>query len=322
MKSIIYSLVEFVWCHGLEFKGRDIISIKDFTREEIDYILNMASAMEPLAKSGSDMLRGKILATLFYEPSTRTRLSFESAMHRLGGTAIGFAEAEIASVRKGENLADTMRVVENYADVIALRHPLEGAARLAAEFAQVPIINSGSGAEEHPTQALLDMYTMKKELGQIDGLNIALVGDLRFGRTVHSLAYALSLYDVRLYFISPDLLRMRREVLDTIGERVKVVETSSLDEFLPRIDVLYVTRIQKERFPDAAEYAKVKGSYKIDLDTLKKAKKDMIILHPLPRVEEISAEVDTTPHARYFQQVWNGIVTRMALLALILGATE
>jgi aspartate carbamoyltransferase catalytic subunit len=215
-----------------------------------------------------------------------------------------------------------MRVVENYADVIALRHPLEGAARLAAEFAQVPIINAGSGAEEHPTQALLDMYTMKKELGQIDGLNIALVGDLRFGRTVHSLAYALSLYDVKLYFISPDLLQMRREVLDTIGERIKVVETTSLDEFLPRIDVLYVTRIQKERFPDAAEYARVKGSYKIDLGTLKNAKKDMIILHPLPRVEEISPEVDSTTHARYFQQVWNGIVTRMALLALILGATE
>jgi len=278
--------------------------------------------MEPVAKSGSDMLRGRSLATLFFEPSTRTRLSFESAMHRLGGTAIGFAEAEIASVRKGENLADTVRVVENYADVIALRHPLEGAARLAAEFAHVPIINAGSGAEEHPTQALLDLYTIKKELGRIDGLNIALVGDLRFGRTVHSLAYALSLYDVRPYFISPELLRMRREVLDTIGERVKVVETTSLDEFLPRIDVLYVTRIQKERFPDAAEYAKVKGSYKIDLATLKNAKKDMIILHPLPRADEISAEVDATPHARYFQQVWNGIVTRMALLALILGATD
>jgi len=322
MKSIIYSLLEFVWCPGLEFKGRDIISIRDFTRQEIDYILNIAAAMEPLAKSGSTMLGGKILATLFYEPSTRTRLSFESAMHRLGGTAIGFAEAEIASVRKGENLVDTMRVVENYADVIALRHPLEGAARLAAEFAQVPIINAGSGAEEHPTQALLDMYTMKKELGRIDGLNIALVGDLRFGRTVHSLAYALSLYDVELHFISPELLRMRSEVLDAISERIKVVETTSLDEYLPRIDVLYVTRIQKERFPDAAEYAKVKGSYKIDADTFKNAKKEMIILHPLPRVDEISAEVDATPHARYFQQVWNGIVTRMALLALILGATE
>ncbi len=294
----------------------------DFSRKEIDYMLDIAAAMEPVAKSGSTMLKGKILATLFYEPSTRTRLSFESAMHRLGGTAIGFAEAEIASVRKGENLADTMRVVENYADIIALRHPLEGAARLAAEFAQVPIINGGSGAEEHPTQALLDLYTMKKELGRIDGLNIALVGDLRFGRTVHSLAYALSLYDVKLYFISPELLRMRREVRDTISERIKVEETTSLEQALRKIDVLYVTRIQKERFPDAAEYAKVKGSYKIDVGTLKKARKDMIVLHPLPRIDEIGPDVDATPHARYFQQVWNGIVTRMALLALILGATD
>jgi len=313
---------EFVWCLELEFKGRDIISIKDFDRKEIDYILDIAGAMEPVARSGSTMLKGKILATLFYEPSTRTRLSFESAMHRLGGTAIGFAEAEIASVRKGENLADTMRVVENYADIIALRHPLEGAARLAAEFANAPIINAGSGAEEHPTQALLDLYTMKKEMGRIDGLNIALVGDLRFGRTVHSLAYALSHYDVRLFFVSPELLRMRSEVLDTISERIKVEETTNLDEALRKLDVLYVTRIQKERFPDAAEYAKVKGSYKIDAGMLKDAKKDMIVLHPLPRVDEISSEVDSTPHARYFQQVWNGIVTRMALLALILGATD
>jgi aspartate carbamoyltransferase catalytic subunit len=306
----------------LKFKGRDIISVKDFTREEIDYILKIAAAMEPVAKSGSDMLHGKTLATLFFEPSTRTRLSFEAAMHKLGGSTIGFAEAEIASVKKGENLADTVRVVEKYADVIALRHPLEGAARLAAEFAEIPIINAGSGAEEHPTQALLDLYTILKELGKIDGLNIALVGDLRYGRTVHSLAYALSLYDVRLHLVSPESLRMRREVLDTIKERIKVIEKRTIEEVLPRLDVLYVTRIQKERFPDAAEYAKVKGSYRVDLKLLEGAKKDMIILHPLPRIDEIAAEVDYTPHARYFQQVWNGIVTRMALLALILGATE
>jgi aspartate carbamoyltransferase catalytic subunit len=306
----------------LKFKGRDIISIKDFTREEIDYILKIASAMEPIAKSGSDMLHGKMLATLFYEPSTRTRLSFEAAMRKLGGSAIGFAEAEIASVKKGENLADTVRVVEKYADVIALRHPLEGAARLAAEFAEVPIINAGSGAEEHPTQALLDLYTIWKELGRIDTLNIALVGDLRYGRTVHSLAYALSLYDVKLHLVSPESLRMRREVLDTIKERIKVVEKRTIEEVLPKLDVLYVTRIQKERFPDAVEYAKVKGSYRVDLKLLEGAKKDMIILHPLPRVDEIAAEVDATPHARYFQQVWNGIVTRMALLTLILGAAE
>lgn len=306
----------------MEFKGRDIISIKEFSRKEIDFIFKMAKSMEALAVKGSDMLKGKILATLFYEASTRTRLSFESAMHRLGGSTIGFAEAEIASVRKGENLADTVRTVENYSDVIALRHPLEGAARLAAEFARVPIINAGSGAEEHPTQALLDLYTMKKEKGKIDGLRIAFVGDLRFGRTVHSLAYALSLYDVELYLVSPESLKMRREVLQTIKEQIPVVEKANLEKIIPLIDVLYVTRIQKERFPDAAEYAKVKGSYRIDLSTLSEAKKDLIILHPLPRVDEIASEVDSTSYARYFQQVWNGIVVRMALLALICGAVK
>lgn len=306
----------------LEFKNRDIISIKDFTRKEIDYILETASAMEPLAKTGSDMLRGKMLATLFFEPSTRTRLSFEAAMHKLGGSAIGFAEPEVASIKKGENLADTVRVVESYADVLALRHPLEGAARLAAEFASVPVINAGSGGEEHPTQALLDLYTVVKEKGAIDGLSVALVGDLRYGRTVHSLSYALSHYKVRLYLISPESLRMRREVLEAIKGKLKVVEKTTLEEIIPDLDVLYVTRIQKERFPEPAEYAKVKGFYKVDSNLLKNAKEDMIILHPLPRVDEIASEVDETPHARYFQQVWNGIVTRMALLALILGATD
>jgi aspartate carbamoyltransferase catalytic subunit len=307
---------------GLEFKGRDIISIKDFSREEINYVFKIAKSMEPLASRGSQMLKGKILATLFYEASTRTRLSFESAMQRLGGSTIGFAEAEIASVKKGENLADTIRTVENYADVIALRHPLEGAARLAAEFSRVPILNGGSGAEEHPTQALLDVYTMVKERGKVDGLKIALAGDLRYGRTVHSLAYALSLYNVELFLVSPETLRMRREVLQTIKERIPVTEKTSLEKIVPLVDVLYVTRIQKERFPDPAEYAKVKGSYRVDLQSLSEAKKDLIILHPLPRVDEIAAEVDATPYARYFQQVGNGIVVRMALLALILGAVE
>jgi len=306
----------------LQFKDRDIISIKDFSREEMDYILEIAETMEPLAVKGSDMLRGKILATLFFEPSTRTRLSFEAAMHKLGGSAIGFAESEIASVKKGENLADTIRTVENYADVIALRHPLEGAARFAAEFARIPIINGGSGAEEHPTQALLDLYTIKKEKGKIDGLKIAFVGDLRYGRTVHSLAYALSLYNVELLLISPTTLKMRREVLRTIKEKIPVTEKTSLEKIIPIIDVLYVTRIQKERFPDPAEYVKVKGSYKINVKTLNTAKKDLIILHPLPRVDEIAPEVDNTPYARYFHQVWNGIVVRMAILALILGAVK
>lgn len=278
--------------------------------------------MEPMAVKGSDMLEGKILATLFFEPSTRTRLSFEAAMHKLGGSTIGFAEAEIASVKKGENLADTIRTVENYADIIALRHPLEGAARLAAEFSKVPIMNGGSGAEEHPTQALLDLYTMQKEKGKIDGLKVALVGDLRYGRTVHSLAYALSLYNIELYLVSPESLRMRREVLRTIQNKISVTEESGLEKIIPLIDILYVTRIQKERFPDPAEYSKVKGIYRIDLKTLNSAKKDLIVLHPLPRIDEIAAEVDSTPRARYFQQVWNGIVVRMALLALVLGAIK
>lgn len=304
------------------FKGRDIISIKSLAREEIDYVFKVARRMEPLVGKGSRMLQGKILATLFYEASTRTRLSFESAMHRLGGSAIGFAEAEIASVRKGENLADTVRTVENYADVIALRHPLEGAARLAAEFSEVPILNAGSGSEEHPTQALLDLYTMVKERGKVDGLKVAMVGDLRYGRTVHSLAYALSLYDVELFLVSPETLRMRREVLQTIKERIVVTERTSLEKIVPSVDVLYVTRIQKERFPDAAEYMKVKGCYRVDVQGLAEAKKDLVVMHPLPRVDEIAPEVDETPYARYFQQVRNGIVVRMALLALILGAVN
>ena len=307
---------------SVDFKGRDIVSIKDFSRKEIDYLLNRSQAMEPMARKGSDMLKGKILATLFFEPSTRTRLSFEAAMLKLGGSTIGFAEGEIASVRKGENLADTVRTVENYADIIALRHPLEGAAKLAAEFSNVPILNAGSGAEEHPTQAFMDLYTMQKEKGKIDGLKIALVGDLRYGRTVHSLAYALSLYNIELYLISPESLRMRREVIRAIKDKISIVEDTNLEKIIPKIDVLYVTRIQKERFPDPAEYAKVKGIYRIDLNTLKNAKKDMIILHPLPRVDEIAAEVDSTPQACYFHQVWNGIVVRMVLLALVLGGEK
>ncbi len=278
--------------------------------------------MESIAKSGSDMLKGKILATLFFEPSTRTRLSFEAAINKLGGTAIGFAEPKVAAIKKGENLADTIRVVEKYADVLVLRHPLEGAARLAAEFSEVPVINAGSGAEEHPTQALLDLYTILKEKGTIDGLNITLMGDLRYGRTVHSLAYALSLYNVNLFLVSPMLLRMRKEVSEAIKKRIRIQEETAIGEVMPKTDVLYVTRIQEERFPDPAEYAKVRGTYKIGLNTLRDAKEDMIIMHPLPRVDEIDHNVDNTPHARYFQQVWNGIVMRTALLALIFGAIK
>jgi aspartate carbamoyltransferase catalytic subunit len=301
------------------FKGRDIVSIRDLSRGDIDHILDMADVMEPLARKGSDMLRGRIMATLFFEASTRTRLSFESAMARLGGTTLGFAETKGTSVEKGENLADTVRVVENYADVLVIRHPLEGASRMAAEFSKVPVINAGSGAEEHPTQALLDLYTMRKELGKIDGLNIGLVGDLRYGRTVHSLAYALSQYKVNLFLISPETLRMRREVLEEVSKRIGAKETPSLSQHLRELDVIYMTRVQKERFADLAEYEKVKGSYRLTGDDLAKAKKSSIVMHPLPRLDEVDPDVDSTPHAKYFPQVGYGVVLRMALLALVLG---
>jgi aspartate carbamoyltransferase catalytic subunit len=304
---------------SLKFTGRDIISIEDFSRKEIDYIMKISQNMEPIALKGSNILKNKVLATLFFEPSTRTRLSFEAAMLKLGGSTIGFADAEITSVKKGENLSDTIRTIENYADIIALRHPLEGSAKLAAEFSKVPILNAGSGAEEHPTQALMDLYTIKKEKGKIDTLKIALVGDLRYGRTVHSLACALSLYDIELYLISPKSLRMRKGVVTSIKNKISIIEDKNLEKIIPQIDVLYITRIQKERFPDPAEYSKVKGVYKIDLNTIKAGKKELIILHPLPRLDEIASEVDNTPQAKYFQQVWNGIVVRMALLSLVLG---
>jgi len=306
----------------MSFARRDVISIKDFTRKEIDHILDVADLMEPLAKKGSDMLKGKIMATLFFEPSTRTRLSFESAMNRLGGYALGFAEAKVTSVEKGENLADTVRVVENYADTLVIRHPLEGAPRLAAEFSNIPVINAGSGAEEHPTQALLDLYTIKRELGRIDGLTIALVGDLRYGRTVHSLAYALSSYDTKLFLISPELLRMRREVLDDVSARIEVKELENIEDVISKLDVIYMTRIQKERFADLAEYEKIKGSYRLTPKELRKSKEKAIVMHPLPRVDEVSFEVDYTSHAKYFKQVWYGLLVRMALLGLVLGGIE
>lgn len=306
----------------MEFLGKDIVSIRDFTREEIDHILKTTDKVEPLARKGSDMLHGKILATAFFEPSTRTRLSFESAMYRLGGACIGFADPRAASVEKGENLADTVRVIENYADALVIRHPLEGAARLAAEFASVPVINAGTGAEEHPTQALLDLYTMKREKGTIDGLTVGLVGDLRYGRTVHSLAYALAQYNVKLHLISPDQLRMRRDVLVEVEKKIGVEESTDLTKLLPDLDVIYMTRIQKERFPDLAEYEKVKGSYRLSVAELASAKADAIVMHPLPRVDEISPDVDGTAHAKYFKQVWYGLLTRMTLISLVLGGLK
>lgn len=303
----------------MEFAGRDVVSIRDFSREEIDYVLQMTDVVEPMAKKGSHTLDGKIMATLFFEPSTRTKLSFESAMYRYGGKCLGFAEPKAASVEKGENLADTVRVVENYADILVIRHSLEGAARLAAEFASVPVINAGTGAEEHPTQAMLDLYTIRKELGKIDGLNVVLAGDLRYGRTVHSLAYALSLYDVNLHLVSPPSLRMRKEVLEEVSGRIKVEELEDLSKMMPHADVIYMTRIQKERFGSLEDYEKVRGSYRLSEDDLASAKPGMIVMHPLPRVDEIAFSVDNTPHAKYFKQVWYGLLVRMSLVGLVLG---
>ena len=306
----------------MDFEGRDIVSIRDFNRDEVEHVLETAKLMEALTKSSSDILKGKILANIFLEPSTRTRMSFEAAMLKLGGNYISIAEPRASSIEKGESLVDTIRVMENYVDVITLRHPLEGAARLAAEVASIPVINAGSGAGEHPTQALLDLYTINQEAGRIDGLSIAVLGDLRYGRTTHSLAYALSLFNTTLYFVSPESLKMRGEVLEDVSKRVDVIETDDIEGVIPKVDVLYVTRIQRERFPDREVYEKVKGTYRITPSSLRNAKKNLIVMHPLPRVDEVAPEVDQKPYAKYFKEVWYGLVTRMALLCLVLGAIE
>lgn len=303
------------------FKSRNIVSMRDFRRDELDFILDKATEMIPLAEKGSDMLKGRVLATLFFEPSTRTRLSFESAMLKLGGGVIGFAEPKVSSVAKGETLSDTIKVVESYADALVIRHPSEDAAKIAAKAASVPIINAGSGSWEHPTQALLDLHTIKAARGKIDGLTIAMAGDLLYGRTVHSLMIALSNYNVKLHLISPTQLKMRRDVIDYVEGKVEYVETGDLQSDLNKIDILYMTRIQKERFPNPADYEKVKNVYEIDKDLLREhAKENIVLMHPLPRITEIAADVDDTSHAWYFKQVKHGIYVRMALLALILNA--
>ena len=306
----------------MDFKNRDVISVKDFSKEEINYILNYAKKMVPYAKGEkhTDILREKILSSLFFEPSTRTRLSFESAMNRLGGRVIGFADPSATSQKKGESLADTIRMADSYSDAIVIRHPQEGAARLSTEFAESPILNAGDGAGQHPTQCLLDLFTIITERKQIKGNKIVLLGDLKYGRTVHSLAYALSLLGAELTFVSPESLKMPKEVINECKEfGVEPSSISSLERAVKDANVLYVTRIQKERFPDAEEYNRVVGIYKVDMDLLKHAKEDLIIMHPLPRVVEIDPEVDKTPHALYFKQAFNGVPVRMALLSLILG---
>jgi aspartate carbamoyltransferase catalytic subunit len=298
------------------FYARDVISTRDFTRDDLELLFYTTDKIREMQDRAS-ICKGKILCSLFFEPSTRTRLSFESAMISLGGSSIGFASPKVSSMEKGESMIDTIRVVDNYADVIVIRHRLDGAARLAAEVASKPVINAGSGSEEHPTQAMLDVYTILKEKGRVDGLSIGIVGDLKYSRTVYSLLYALALYDVDIHLIAPELLKIRHESLH--GINIKIREHYMLDDIISRLDVIYVTRIQKERFPDKQEYEKVKQSYLIDRRLLEKAKRDAIILHPLPRVDEVTYDVDDDPRARYFKQASYGKDVRAALLALILN---
>jgi aspartate carbamoyltransferase catalytic subunit len=306
----------------MNFKGRDIISIKDFSKTEINYILNYSKKMVDCAKGVrySDTLKGKVMSSLFFEPSTRTMLSFGCAMNRLGGRVIGFSDPTKTSQKKGESLADTIRMADSYSDLIVIRHPQEGAARLAAEFAEVPVINAGDGAGQHPTQCLLDLFTILTEKNKIEHNKVTLLGDLKYGRTVHSLAYALALYGAELSFVSPKSLQMPKEVIEECKDLgVKPISTSNLEKAIKDTDVLYVTRIQRERFPDAEEYNRVVGTYTIDNKLLQNAKKDLIIMHPLPRITEINPEVDKTPHALYFKEAFNGVPVRMAILSLTIG---
>jgi len=303
-------------------KGRDIITINSLSKNEIERILANAEKMQKiLEKGGCDLLKGKILATLFFEPSTRTRLSFESAMHRLGGSVIGFSGTTWTSSKKGETLTDTIRTVDKYCDVMAIRHSIEGSAKLASDFASVPVINVGDGAHTHPTQTLLDLYTIKKEKGKIKGLKVALSGDLKYSRTVHSLSYALAKLGVDMVFVSPPELKLTKDFTTALKHdfKVKIEEKTHLKDVVKDVDVLYVTRIQRERFPAPEEYEKVKGVYRVDNELLKNAKKGLIVMHPLPRIDEIAPEVDATEHAVYFKQAYYGVPVRMALLAGVLG---
>jgi aspartate carbamoyltransferase catalytic subunit len=309
----------------MNFKGFHTVSIRDFCREDIERVLDLADDMVPIARGEkqSDLMKGKIMATLFFEPSTRTRLSFESAMLRLGGKVLGFADPSGTSAKRGETLAATIRMASAYSDIIVLRHPQEGAARLASKFSDVPIINGGDGAGQHPTQTLLDLMTIRRETGKIDGRKIALVGDLKYGRTVHSLTYALSKFDTELIFVAPPTLQMPSEVVEIAKQLgAKTGKADTVEEVIADADVIYVTRIQRERFPDPAEYEKVAGLYKITSSLLEKAKKSAIVMHPLPRVKEISSDVDATSFAAYFKQAFYGVPTRMALIGLVTGVLE
>ena len=302
------------------FYGTDIVSIMDFNKKELDFLFKSTNKIQNMHQNEKrELARGRILGYLFFEPSTRTRLSFEAAMASIGGSSIGITDAKSSSIEKGESLTDTVRVIDQYSDVIVLRNPLDGSSRYAAEIAEKPVINAGSGTEEHPTQAMLDLYTMWKEKGGIDGLKIGIVGDLKYGRTVYSLIYGLSNYKVEIYLIAPSLLRIRPELIQEMKHKIRIEEHSVLNDVLKNLDVVYVTRIQKERFPDILEYEKVRGSYTINAKILAGAKSDVIVMHPLPRLEEVDRDIDYTLKAKYFKQVNYGKDLRAALLALILN---
>lgn len=309
------------------FYKRDVLSMKDFTRDEIDLLFSTADKLVDMRYREKVALgEGRILGIMFFEPSTRTRLSFESAMASIGGTSVGFAETKTTSMEKGESLADTVRVVEANSDILVIRHSNEGAARFAAEIALKPVVSGGTGTEEHPTQAMLDLYTILKEKKKIDGLRIGIVGDLRYGRTVYSLIYGLAKYDVKIDLVAPDALKIRKEATHDFGKtasgsrNIEMIEHDSLKEILPDVDVLYATRIQRERIPDEQEFERVKGSYFIDQENAKLMKDDAILMHPLPRIDEIKHEVDGAPQARYFEQMQYGRIVRAALLSLIMNA--
>lgn len=308
---------------GNGFTGMDILSVEQFTPDSLEYIFARAREMQEMAErvGGADLLKGRVLACLFYEPSTRTSSSFIAAIERLGGSVIPITQGvQFSSVSKGETLADTVRTLEQYSDVIVLRHPEIGSARLAADYASVPVINAGDGAGEHPTQALLDLFTIREELGTLDGLKVAMVGDLRYGRTVHSLTKLLLHYDISLRFVSPEILRLPLTLMnEVIDAGIEVRETHDVADVIENADVLYVTRVQKERFNDLAQYEAVKDYYVITPELMEKAKEKMVVMHPLPRVGEIHFSVDKDPRAAYFRQVQNGMYVRMALLAAVLG---
>lgn len=297
---------------------KDIISMRDLTKSEIEKILDMARELEENPKP--ELLRGKVISSLFFEPSTRTRLSFYSAAQRLGAQVLGFDSPDGTSLKKGESLSDTIKMAEAYSDVVIMRHPLDGAARVAAEASRVPVINAGDGSNQHPSQTLLDLYTIKKERGTLDKLKIAFVGDLKYGRTVHSLSKALTHYDAEMYFVAPESLQMPKYILEDMDKAgIKYHIEEDFRDILSEVDVFYMTRIQGERFPDEEEYQKVKGIYVINKENiLGKCKDEMIIMHPLPRVDEISTDLDETKHAKYFEQAANGVPTRQAMLANVL----